>query len=128
MDKLRNILRPADALVAAAILLLAGAILAGLWWAGRGEAAWAVVTLDNQILTRLPLAEDQRMEIQVPHGTAVIEISGGRARVAAADCPDQVCVQTGWLEKNGQVAVCVPNRLVLEIENGQDDGVDILVQ
>lgn len=43
----------------------------------------------------------------------------GRVRFAEADCPDQICVHTGWLSLNGELAACVPGHLVLRITSDE---------
>ena len=54
-----------------------------------------------------------------------IEIDGGCVRVAHSDCPDQVCVHSGWLSKNGQTAACVPAGVSVRVVGGigEVDGV-----
>ena len=64
------------------------------------------------ILSRLP-----RVELSVSErGVAFIR----------SDCPDQVCVHTGWLNQPGQFAACIPNQVLLVIvgeTGGQVDGI-----
>jgi hypothetical protein len=61
-----------------------------------------------------------------------IVYEAGRIRFAAADCPDKVCVRTGWISRSGQIAACVPGHLIIKIEGsgsqptGPDD-VDVIV-
>jgi len=52
-----------------------------------------------------------------------IEIDGPRARVVDSPCRDKLCVQVGWLEHPGDVAVCLPQRVIVEIR-GTGKGVD----
>ena len=42
-----------------------------------------------------------------------IEIKGPAVRVVAAECRNQVCVHTGWIDQPGQMIVCAPHKLVL---------------
>ncbi|MDR2687877.1 MAG: NusG domain II-containing protein [Oscillospiraceae bacterium] len=56
------------------------------------------------------------------NGVAV-EIAGRRARVADSPCRDRLCVRAGWLERPGDVAVCLPQRVIVEIR-GAGRGVD----
>ena len=55
------------------------------------------------------------------------QVEPGRIRVAAADCPDQVCVHQGWISTGIAPIVCLPNQLVIQIQsdshNQQVDGV-----
>ena len=53
-----------------------------------------------------------------------IEIDGGRARVADSPCRDKLCVHAGWLERPGDIAVCLPQRVIVEIRGAKEvDGV-----
>ena len=45
----------------------------------------------------------------------------GRVRFEKSDCPDKLCVNTGWLTKKGDVAVCLPNRTIIKIEGSKQD-------
>lgn len=58
-------------------------------------------------------------------GYNVLEVEGTRARMREANCPDRLCVQMGWIERPGQSIVCLPHRLLLRIEGGEEklDGV-----
>ncbi|MCX7711927.1 MAG: NusG domain II-containing protein [Clostridia bacterium] len=55
----------------------------------------------------------------------VILVEKGRIRFDEADCPDKVCVKTGWLSKRGDAAVCIPDRTMIKIEgnSGEVDSV-----
>ncbi|KAF1083792.1 hypothetical protein SPSYN_03066 [Sporotomaculum syntrophicum] len=54
-----------------------------------------------------------------------VEIKDGQARVKEADCPNQICVKTGWLSRPGQTSFCAPNRLMITIK-GQKKQVDTI--
>lgn len=54
----------------------------------------------------------------------VIEVEPGRIRVAEANCPDGICVATGWLSHGSRPIVCMPAKLVIKLERAQDDGFD----
>lgn len=60
----------------------------------------------------------------------VIEAQKGRIRFREAACPDQVCVGTGWISKNGQIAVCLPGNILIKISatDSPEDDTDILLQ
>lgn len=45
-----------------------------------------------------------------------LELSPGMACVLHSDCPDKICVNTGWLSESGQTAVCMPNRITVTID------------
>ena len=47
-----------------------------------------------------------------------MEVSEGKIRVCEADCPDQVCVNQGWISSEAVPIVCLPHKLMIEIVNG----------
>ena len=49
-------------------------------------------------------------------GSNVIRAEHGRIAVVAADCPDKICVNAGWLSDSASPIVCLPHRLVIRIE------------
>lgn len=54
----------------------------------------------------------------------LIVADNGRVRVAAADCPDQVCVRTGWVGAAPQQIVCLPYRVVIKVVSSAPPDVD----
>ncbi len=52
-------------------------------------------------------------------GGCVLLVEEGSIRFSDADCPDKLCVRSGKLSKNGDTAACVPNKVVVVIENGE---------
>lgn len=54
----------------------------------------------------------------------LIVAENGRVRVAEADCPDQVCVRTGWVSLAPQQIVCLPYRVVIKVVAARQADVD----
>ena len=58
----------------------------------------------------------------------VIAIEHGRIRMLSADCPDGTCVRQGWISGGVFPIVCLPNRVVITLEGGDNGiGVDAVV-
>ncbi len=55
-------------------------------------------------------------------GSNVIAVEHGRIRVCEADCPDQICVHQGWISNGVVPVVCLPNHLVIRIEESAPSG------
>ena len=56
----------------------------------------------------------------------VIEVAPGQIRVAEANCPDQICVHTGWLSRGIRPIVCLPAKLTISLDRtAQRDDLDI---
>lgn len=50
-----------------------------------------------------------------------LEIKGGRVRVLHSDCPKGLCRHFGWISGPGQTIVCVPKRILVEIEGKKEE-------
>jgi len=101
----------------AAILL--PPVLAGALWTAK--SAWQRHSVDTQvqILWRgetvrtlaLPFPDAKTFSV---HGTQV-RAEGDAVWVESAECPDQVCVQTGKISKNGESILCLPARVEVRV-------------
>lgn len=117
--------------VHAADLFLAGA--AGLTalglaaWAGgtpTGSAAptQAVVSVAGSQMLTVDLGQDGTYPLDLAEGHMVVEVLDGAVRVRDSGCPDQICVLTGWIRKPGEMIVCVPYRVVVQIPHASAGG------
>lgn len=46
----------------------------------------------------------------------VVVIENGRVFVESANCPDKICVSHKPISRKGQTIVCLPHKLVVEVE------------
>ena len=89
------------------------------------DAAEAVVTIDGNEYGRFPLDKDIEETIEFDDGSYnILTIHDGICEISEASCPDQICVKHMPVQYNGQNIVCLPNKLVVTIENGMEDDID----
>ena len=107
------------------LFAVAAACIAGFFaalYAGGGPAARnACIYLDGELYREIDLnavALPYVLEIETQYGTNTVRIAHGEIAVTAADCPDQVCVRQGAISDGLVPIVCLPHRLVIEIEEG----------
>lgn len=88
----------------------------------------AVISLDNQIIETITLTDHTGIEVfditPSEHDRNTIEIRDERIRMKAATCTDQVCVKMGFISKPGETIVCLPHKILIEIQTidgGTDD-------
>ena len=112
-----------DVLLTAALLILGGVLALVLLFTRQGGGL-VRVQIDGQTVMELPLNEDARVVLGEGERTNTLVIEGGAARVTAADCPDQICVNHGAIRYAGESIVCLPHRLVVTAEGGRGSGVD----
>lgn len=121
---MRSRLKWGDFVIIAAVLALATALTAWLAWGASDGQLYTEVWQDDVLVERVLLTDDTDRTIDLD-GHNVIVLVGRTARVASADCHDQICVRTGTLTHAGQVAVCLPNRVILKLvgETGEIDAI-----
>lgn len=123
---MRSKLKWGDFVIIGVVLALAAAIAAVLALGVSGDQwLYAEVWQDNELIERVELTESTDRTIDLD-GHNVIVLSGRTARMQSADCRDQVCVRTGTLTHAGQVAVCLPSRVVLRL-TGDTGEIDAIV-
>lgn len=85
----------------------------------------AVVTVDGEVYGRYPLDENITEKIEFPDGSYnILEIRDGEVTMTEASCPDKICVNHRPISKRNQSIVCLPNKVVIEIENGAESDID----
>ena len=73
------------------------------------------------------LSRDNTWELTGRDGIpVVIEAADGRIRFYSSGCPDQICVHSGWLSREGQSAACIPAGVALKITRGSGGDVDMM--
>lgn len=52
-----------------------------------------------------------------------------KVRFMKSDCPDKVCVQTGFISKSGQIAACIPAKVLVRITGtSKANDIDIIIK
>ncbi len=100
--------------IVAALVLLCAAWLLYARLAPRG--ARALVWVNGKVERTVSLRKDQAFSLTTPEGhTLSFEVKDGRIRFVSSDCPDKICVNTGFIGTPAQTAVCMPNRVSVTI-------------
>ena len=118
---LRNIFKPADLFLFAIVLLVS--IVFSFWFLPRREVGALVEVRYGDSVEYFFLKKN--CVIEKKEGKIFIRIEDGCVSIVESDCPDRVCVLMGPIRREGEVLICVPNKLVVKItgrsnKNDQD--------
>jgi hypothetical protein len=69
-------------------------------------------------VVQISLAEDAVYPVNGPLGEARLVVAGGRAHLENAPCPLKICEAMGPVERAGEVIICLPNRISVQV-NGE---------
>jgi hypothetical protein len=75
----------------------------------------AIIRSGGKIFREAPLSRDQQIEVPGPLGISIIRIHQRKARIASDPSPRQYCVRQGWLQQAGEIALCLPNQVSIEL-------------
>jgi len=106
-------IKPGDWLTLLLGCLLVTLLTLKLW---NGELAdKAIIRSGGKIFKEVPLSRDLQIEVPGPLGTSVITIEKRKARITSDPSPRQYCVRQGWLQNSGEIAICLPNQVSVEL-------------
>ncbi len=112
-----SLLRPGDWLLSLLGLIFCGLSFPLAWKGGIAEKA--VIRRGGEVFAELDLGRNQRIEVPGPLGTTIIAVEKRRVRVVSDPGLHQYCVRQGWLVQAGEVAICAPNQVSLQIEGSR---------
>ena len=144
ITNMKQFIRKADIILFIA-LVLAGLAASAALTLSHGEAGSGtkvIIESGGDLYARYPLSEDRTVVVPAPKQNStdapaadpdapassqydyynVVVISGGTVSVTEASCKNQVCVKHGSVSRPGESIVCLPNRLVVRIENDSGEG------
>ena len=141
---MQKYIRKADIIlfVVLVVIGLAASAALTLSHSEAGSEAKVIIESGGDLFARYPLAEDRTIVVPSPKQNVsdapapgssadaseqydyynVVEISNGTVSVTEASCKNQVCVKHGSISRSGESIVCLPNRMVVRIEDGTEEG------
>ena len=107
-----------DILLIGIIIVISLAALLFINILGKSDNITAVVIQNNKVIERIDLSTVKEPGTITVSGDYhnIIKVEKDRIRFEKSDCPEQICVHTGWLTKYGDIAVCMPNKTIIDIE------------
>lgn len=91
------------------------------------DKKYVQIEVKGKLYKKLPLdnSSNEKINIKTGLGTNVVEIANNKVRITEADCKDKICIKDGSISKPGDVLVCLPHKVVIEII-GQNSETDVL--
>lgn len=98
-------------------VLLLAATGAGVMMVSRSRPVGeeAVIEVNGVLREKLALSVDRVLRIDSPYGFNTVEVSGGRIRVREASCSNKICAAQGWIHRETEEIVCLPNRFNVRV-------------
>lgn len=117
-----------DIILIVVLLAVAAAGMFAVKALQSGAGAQVVIRIDGSEYGSYPLSENRTIPIDNNFGHNLVVIEGGTVQVEEADCPDLICVKHAPISHNHETIICLPHKLVVEVQGGKEADVDVTAQ
>lgn len=113
------------------VLVVSLALYLSLQWfvtSSTGQNTVAVVTYKDKEVLRIDMGLNKNYTIKGTLGDVLIEVKNKAIRVDKETSPYHLCSLQGWVQYANVPIVCLPNHIVILIQNAKSGGEDTSVQ
>lgn len=107
-----SILTFGDRILIAVVALVIGGLYCVEYNEEKGSRVKIQSDGDAQIYD---MAEHAIRSLRGPKGMSEVEVGSSGIRMRTSSCRFQRCVHQGWVRRQGEMIVCIPNRIVVTI-------------
>src|SRR3712207_4472820 len=113
-----------DIILIIIVVIVIGQLLFISKFMNRASADKVVIYFNNKLYKEYPINDKETIKIKSGGIDNVISIHDGGVEMIHANCPDKVCVKTGFISKPGQSIVCIPHKINIKIvsDDSSDSG------
>lgn len=79
------------------------------------------IYVEGTLYKSVPLYNNEdTIEIETEHGRNVVKVHDDGVEMTEADCFDSICVKSGFKKNVGEIIVCLPHKVVVEISGDSE--------
>lgn len=116
-----------DLLLGTALLLIALCLFL-VFGKTKKDGAYVQVKQNNKIIAVYPLNKDATYEFSNFFGSNTLVIKDGKAYVTDSTCSDKTCEHMGKIFRNGEMIICLPHELFIEVINDGEVDYDAITR
>ena len=80
------------------------------------------IYLDNKLTYRYNITDAEKIySVNGKDGRIKIDVRGGTVRVLESPCRNKLCVKQGAVSQNGDVLVCLPEKMVIKLTGAENE-------
>lgn len=115
--------RKNDIILIIFVLAVATLIWVGYLLAHKKPGGKVVITVDKEVYATYDLGSDTEVVVIDDDGniTNHLVIKDGIADMISADCPDKLCVHQKAISGNGEMIVCLPNKVIVTVKDSDSE-------
>ncbi|HWT27086.1 MAG TPA: NusG domain II-containing protein [Mobilitalea sp.] len=114
-----------DIILACSILVLGLAVILFINFT-KASGSKVALSVDGKVIKTFYMKDDTTYTYHGKNGDwNKFTIKDGVVDMIDASCPDKICVHQPSIKYNNEAIVCLPNKVVLEVIDGEDNNVDM---
>lgn len=113
-----------DIILIAIIAIVIGQLIIINKFVNSEKADKVLVYFNNKLYQECSINDTKTISIKSGGVDSVISIHDKGVEMTHANCPDKVCVKTGFINKSGQSIVCIPHKINIKIVPADSEEVD----
>lgn len=116
-------------LIAAIIIINVFFIIYGSRNAVNENSKVAYIYSNNKLVREYVLTDDVKDEVKIESdgGYNLLHIEDGQIWIHDASCPDKICISQGKISQDGEIIVCLPNKMLIKIvDYNEDNEIDFI--
>ncbi|MGB7594224.1 MAG: NusG domain II-containing protein [Erysipelotrichaceae bacterium] len=120
-----------DKILVVLVLVVSLVLYLSMQWfvtSSTGKNTVAVVTYKDKEVLRIDMAINKNYTVKGTLGDVFIEVKDKAIRVEKETSPYHLCSLQGWVQYANVPIVCLPNHVVIVIQNAKTGGEDTTVQ
>lgn len=82
------------------------------------------VTVDGKEVQKIHIdgkLKGKTIKIDTDHGYNLLELTEKGIKISESDCPDKICIHMGEITEAGDMIVCLPHKLIVEIKSDNEN-------
>lgn len=116
-DTIHSMKKIKNDLIVIGFIVFASMMLLILYRAVQSQNGSVIIYQNGERIRTCLLTEEQTITIGDPmEGYNILVISKDGVYIREADCPDRLCVKHRKISKGGESIICLPHKLVVQIE------------
>ena len=113
-----------DIILCLSIFIIALLVLVFIRLPKKGNAA--IVYYDNKEILKINLKIDNTYTVEGYNGDVTLEVSNGKIKVSDEISPKHLCSRQGYISNSYESIICLPNKIVVKIDDSEIDAVVML--
>jgi hypothetical protein len=108
------VLTRADKILIISLIVISALSYPAVKYLSRG-ASFLEIEVQGETATVVRMDQDRDITIQGKLGTTIIHIDESGASFTQSPCADKKCIKSAPIKDAGEIAVCVPNRVMIRV-------------